>query len=112
MRILLQKRKGTVRRSAIDDPVFKVRIVLRQNTFDRRANEFFSIERRSNDRNLHAHAKGEAGSRAWENTLPVRDLLTATTLDCAERSLEASKIYAGSLCYVDQKLGIIPDCRA
>src|SRR6476620_2634385 len=60
MRILLQKLERTIRRSAINDPVLKVRIVLRQNTFDRGTNEFFSVERRGDDRNLHT--KPEAGA--------------------------------------------------
>jgi hypothetical protein len=34
--------------------VLEVRIILSQDTFDRRANEFFPIESRGNDRNLHA----------------------------------------------------------
>jgi hypothetical protein len=51
--------------------VLKVRIVLRQNTFDRCTNKFFSIERSCDDRNLHPKRKLALAS-PWLNFLGQR----------------------------------------
>src|SRR5690349_18847660 len=59
VRISPQKIQGSIRRSAIDNPVLKIRVVLSENAFNRRPDEVLPIERCSDDRNLHANEKAE-----------------------------------------------------